>query len=81
MKEVVMRLGAQVKEQEEGSGSRRIREEEAMPQGVRVLAASLDGANVLMREPGAKRGRPAERPIDRTQFGTTRRTATRWRAP
>jgi len=44
MKEVVMRLGAQVKEQEEGL-NRRIREEEVMPQGVRVLAASLDGAN------------------------------------
>ena len=70
MKEVVMRLGAQVKEHEEEL-NRRIREEEAMPQGVRVLAASLDGANVLMREPGAKRGRPAERPIDRTQSDNT----------
>jgi hypothetical protein len=70
MKEVVMRLGAQVKEREEEL-NRRIREGEAMPQGVRVLAASLDGANVLMREPGAKRGRPAERPIDRTQSDDT----------
>ena len=43
----------------------RIRMEEAVPAETRVLAASLDGANVLMREPrgtGAKRGRPGERP-------------------
>ena len=70
MKEVVARLGQQVTEREEEL-NRRIREEEAMPQGVRVLAASLDGANVLMREPGAKRGRKAERPMDRTQSDNT----------
>jgi hypothetical protein len=37
------------------------------------LAASLDGANVLLRdEEGAKRGRPAERPgLDATQADTT----------
>lgn len=70
MKEVVMRLGAQVREQEVDL-NRRIREEEAMPQGALVLAASLDGANVLMREPGAKRGRKAERPMDRTQSDNT----------
>ncbi|MEK7784956.1 MAG: hypothetical protein AAB658_05950, partial [Chloroflexota bacterium] len=43
----------------------RIRAEEQAPEGARVLAASLDGANVLLNEPaeaGAKRGRPAERP-------------------
>ncbi len=70
MKEVVTRLGQRVAQGEEAL-NRHIREEEAMPQGVRVLAASLDGANVLMREPGAKRGRPAERPIDRTQSENT----------
>lgn len=70
MKELVTRLGRQVTQGEEEL-NRRIREEEAMPQGVRVLAASLDGANVLMREPGEKRGRPAERPIDRTQSENT----------
>jgi hypothetical protein len=31
-------------------------------EATRVLATSLDGANVLINEPGAKRGRPAERP-------------------
>lgn len=35
---------------------------DAVPQNTRVLAASLDGANVPLREHGVKRGRPAERP-------------------
>lgn len=51
----------------------RIRHDENAPCGTRVLAASLDGANVLLRdEEGAKRGRPAERPgLDTTQADTT----------
>jgi hypothetical protein len=36
--------------------------QEQAPEDVRVLAASLDGANVLLWERGVKRGRPAERP-------------------
>ena len=44
-----------------------IRAEETVPEGTQILAASLDGANVRLREPGAKRGRPGERPgIDET---------------
>jgi len=39
-----------------------IRAEETVTAGTRILAASLDGVNVLLREPGAKRGRPGERP-------------------
>jgi len=39
-----------------------IRAEEAIPKGTRVLVASLDGVNVLLNEPGVKRGRPAKRP-------------------
>jgi hypothetical protein len=39
-----------------------IREEESLPEETRVLCASLDGVNVLLTEPGVKRGRPAERP-------------------
>jgi len=39
-----------------------IRAAEEAPEGTRVLVASLDGVNVLLAEPGAKRGRPAERP-------------------
>jgi hypothetical protein len=43
----------------------RIRANEEVPLQTRVLAASMDGANVLLNEPGedgVKRGRPAERP-------------------
>lgn len=39
-----------------------IRAAETAPAGTRVLAASLDGANVLLNEPGPRKGRPAERP-------------------
>jgi len=42
--------------------SEEVRAEEEVPEGTRVLVASLDGVNVLLAEPGAKRGRPAERP-------------------
>lgn len=49
----------------------RIRGEEDLPPGVRALAVSMDGANVLMREPGGKRGRPAERPMEIRQSENT----------
>lgn len=39
-----------------------VRREETAPAGTKVLAGSLDGANVLLNEPGKKAGRPAERP-------------------
>jgi len=39
-----------------------IRAEEKIPDGTRVVTASLDGVNVLLHEPGVKRGRPVERP-------------------
>jgi hypothetical protein len=39
-----------------------IRQAEQVPANTRVLAASMDGVNVLLREEGEKRGRPAERP-------------------
>jgi len=41
----------------------RVQEAQGVPEGVRAVVASADGANVMMREAGAaKRGRPAERP-------------------
>lgn len=49
----------------------RIRAEEELPAGVCALAVSMDGANVLMREPGGKRGRPAERPMEMRQSEDT----------
>jgi len=39
-----------------------IREAETAPEQTAVLVASMDGANVLLNEPGAKCGRPSERP-------------------
>jgi hypothetical protein len=42
-----------------------IHHQEPAPKDARVLAASLDGANVLLWERGVKRGRPAERPGQR----------------
>jgi hypothetical protein len=49
----------------------RIRAEEAISPAVCALAVSMDGANVLMREAGAKRGRPAERPMEMRQSENT----------
>jgi hypothetical protein len=39
-----------------------IRADEPIPEETHVLCASLDGANVLLSEPGKKKGRPSERP-------------------
>lgn len=39
-----------------------IRAEEPIPKETRVLCASIDGVNVLLSEPGKKKGRPTERP-------------------
>ena len=62
-----------------------VRAEETIPPGTRVLVGSLDGVNVLLREPGIKRGRPGQRPgIDETEERATayknapRRIRTRW---
>lgn len=41
---------------------RGVRACESAPEDTRVLVASMDGVNVLLNEPGEKRGRPAERP-------------------
>ncbi len=39
-----------------------IRDEEEIPEQTQVMVASMDGANVLVRESGKKSGRPKERP-------------------
>jgi hypothetical protein len=39
-----------------------IRDEEPISEETQVLCASLDGVNVLLSEPGKKKGRPNERP-------------------
>ena len=54
-----------------GQLDKRMRSEEILPEGVCALAVSMDGANVLMREPGAKRGRQAQRPKEVSQSENT----------
>ena len=44
-----------------------IRVEDKVPERTEVMVASLDGANVLLKEPGQKRGRPPERPQGKTK--------------
>lgn len=55
----------------------RIRDQETVSEGVRALVASMDGANVLLKEPGKKQGRPKERPgnDDREASKTTYKNA------
>lgn len=55
------RIEARVRKHQEAL-DRRIRERETAPQGVRALVGSMDGANVPLKEPGKKQGRPKERP-------------------
>jgi hypothetical protein len=43
-----------------------IRAAEPIPEETRVLCASVDGVNVLLSEPGKKKGRPNERPHEGT---------------
>ena len=61
IKRALLRIDAAVAPVRE-EAARRIREAEAAPEATRVLVASMDGVNVLINEPGKKRGRPAERP-------------------
>lgn len=62
IKRALVRIDAAVAPVRE-EADRRIREAEAAPETTRVLVASMDGVNVLINEPGKKRGRPAERPM------------------
>ena len=61
IKHVVAEKGALIAEHKDEL-DRAIRLDEEIPTATRVLAVSLDGANVLLNEPGVKRGRPSERP-------------------
>lgn len=44
--------------------SERVLREYQVPATAKVLVASLDGVNVLLREPGKKKGRKNKRPVD-----------------
>lgn len=45
--------------------ARNVRREQVVPADAAILVASLDGANVLLRESGVKKGRKAQRPVDK----------------
>ena len=76
IKHIVNAMGQWVEEHESA-----VREQmhinDAAPDNAQVLAASLDGANVPLREHGVKRGRPGERPgkQDNTSQRTTYKNA------
>jgi len=48
-----------------------VRAEEKAPASTKSLVVSMDGVNVLLREPGPRRGRPKERPEGQTEEETT----------
>lgn len=61
IKHIVEETGAWLEAMDEAV-NQSIRQEEAVPEATKVVVTSLDGANLRLREPGKKRGRPQERP-------------------
>jgi len=61
-KHIVEKVGGEITRHQEQLDEK-IRTEQSVPQTTRVLAASMDGANVLLRQKGVQRGRPTERPV------------------
>lgn len=53
---------SKIMDQHENEIYEQIQEKEYIPDGAKVLAASLDGANVLIRESGMKMGKKMQRP-------------------
>lgn len=51
--------------------SAEVRKEEEAPAGTQTLVASMDGVNVLLNEPGPRKGRPPERPFSDLSKGKT----------
>ena len=60
IKHIVEETGAWLVEMDE-TLNRSIRQEEEIPEGTKVMVASLDGTHLRLDEPGKKRGRPQER--------------------
>lgn len=71
IKHMVNAMGQWV-EEHESAVCEQMHINDAAPKETKVLAASLDGANVPLREHGVKRGRPGERPCK--QENTSQRT-------
>lgn len=61
IKHIVEETGIWLEEMDE-TLNRSVRAEEEIPEGTKMMVASLDGTNLRLKEPGKKRGRPQERP-------------------
>jgi len=61
IKKLAQQMGLWLEEHEEEVLTT-IRQQEALPAQTEILCASMDGVNVLLDEPGKKKGRPQERP-------------------
>ncbi len=61
MKRMATQMGQWLEEHEDDVLAE-IRAAEPLPEETRVVCASLDGVNVLLGEPGKKKGRPRQRP-------------------
>jgi hypothetical protein len=61
IKHVVEKVGDLIKEHREAL-DHAVRAQESAPEDTQVVVASIDGATVLLNEPGLRFGRPAERP-------------------
>jgi len=58
---IVVRDGTRMEEHRTAIAER-VRQTQSIPAQARVLVASMDGANVRLREPGVKKGRKPQRP-------------------
>ena len=61
IKHIVEETGAWLVEMDE-TLNRSIRQEEEIPEGIKVMVASLHGAHLRLDEPGKNAGSPQERP-------------------
>jgi len=61
IKHIVEKVGEEISQHKEQM-DKEISAKQSVPEGTRVLVASMDGANVLLREPGSRQRRPVERP-------------------
>jgi hypothetical protein len=64
-KKIAEQLGSDLEENIDGFLEEIRKEEEVPVEDTKVVAVSMDGANVLLQEPGKKKGRKRQRPGDR----------------
>lgn len=61
IKHIIEKVGEEISNHKEQIDEE-VSTKQSVPEGTRVLVASMDGANVLLREPGTRQRRPVERP-------------------